>query len=219
MSQKSKIVVIHEGVDVDRFSRRYSDADHRQIRKKHELPSNYILSVGHLEPRKNYARLLQAFHILKIKYKAPHKLVIVGQKNWHFKEVEHAINRYRLRQHVRVLDFIDANELPFLYQNAALLVAPSYFEGFGFTPLESMAAGVPVAAALATSYPEVCGDAASYFDPFDIEAMAETIFRLLNDEELCQKRVKQGYENIKKWSWSACISKTITLYEECLKSI
>ncbi|MBN1561019.1 glycosyltransferase family 4 protein [candidate division KSB1 bacterium] len=214
-----KIVVIHEGIDAKLFSRHYDDAEAEQIRTRYQLPPQYILSVGHLEPRKNYVRLLKAFSILKHKVTALPAMVIVGKKNWRAEQVNKAIRRYRLQKEVLMLDFVDSPSLPFLYQNAVAFIAPSVFEGFGFTPLESMAAGVPVAAANTSSYPEICGDAALYFDPYSPEDMAEKIHQLLADAKLGHDLVQRGLANIQKWTWDACVSTTVKLYEHCLQSI
>lgn len=214
-----KIVVIHEGIDAKLFSRHYDDEEAEQIRKRLELPARYLFSVGHLEPRKNYVRLLQAFSILKHTVADLPALVIVGKKNWRAEQVKKAIRRYRLQKEVMMLDFVDAHSLPFLYQNAVAFIAPSVFEGFGFTPLESMAAGVPVAAANASSYPEICGDAALYFDPYNPDDMAEKIRQLVEDEKLRCHVVQSGFENIKKYRWDSCVSQTLKLYEHCIQSL
>ncbi|MBN2410434.1 glycosyltransferase family 4 protein [candidate division KSB1 bacterium] len=203
-----KIAVIYEGINTDFFAIKYSGNEITTIKEKYNLPDKYILSVGHLEPRKNYCRLIEAFHQLKVKYNIEHSLVIVGQENWYFKEIYHKVSELDLNNSVIFTKFVEKEALPAVYQLADLFVTASLFEGFGFTPLESMAAGTPAAVSDCTSLPEITGDAALLFDPYDIDDIAEKLYVLLTNGLLRKKLIGKGFENIKRFQWETCCLET-----------
>lgn len=211
----NKITVIYEGIDTSRYRRTYSLKDIAKLIKKYNLPNRYILTVGHLEPRKNYLRLLEAFALLKHEHHIPHILVITGQENWHYQNIYRRVSELKLKNHVRFTGYFPDEDLAFLYQNADVYVQPSLFEGFGLTPLESMAAGTPVAVSNCTSHPEICGDAALYFDPYNVIDMADKILQSLADNT--QSVLKRASEKqLSKYSWSACCEQTFELYKTCV---
>ena len=213
---EEKVVKIYQGFEPSGFQKKYSSVELRRIKNKYNLPDQYILSVGHLEPRKNYNRLLQAFSQLKKQEKVPHKLVIVGQKNWMFESIYRDLEKLELKQNVVFLGFAAQDDLAAIYQLADVFVLPSLFEGFGFPPLESMAAGTAVACSNATSLPEICGNAALLFDPYNIEDMSLKILNLLEDESLRNDLIKQGFRNLPRFSWQACAEKTAIVFSEIL---
>ncbi|MBN1480983.1 glycosyltransferase family 1 protein [candidate division KSB1 bacterium] len=214
---QDRVVVIHEGIDHERFN--LSDQDAASVVQRFDLKSEYILALGHLEPRKNYIRLLQAYKILVQKHALKHHLVIVGQENWHYREIYRTVKKLGLQQQVKFLGFVAQEFIPALYKKAHAVVAPSLFEGFGFVPLEAMAAGVPAIVSKATSHPEVCGEAAVYFDPMDPRDMAEKIALVLEDSMLRNTMISKGYINILRFSWRHCWEKTFDLYEDCLNQL
>ncbi|RPI02964.1 MAG: glycosyltransferase family 1 protein, partial [Calditrichaeota bacterium] len=217
--ESEKVQVVHSGIDSHRFSTPASSARKEQIRRQYLLPELYILAVGHLEPRKNYAQLIEAYASMRAQKRISHHLVIVGQENWHYQNLYRRIKQLNLDSHVHFLGFVDFHDLPQIYQMASLFVAPSLFEGFSFTPLEAMAAGIPVAVSNTASHPEVCSDAAAYFDPYDVENMADTLLRLLDDSQFRQRLVHMGKKNILRFTWEKCIDETFKIYEELLNKI
>jgi glycosyltransferase involved in cell wall biosynthesis len=115
---------------------------------------------------------------------------------------------------VLITDFVDDKELDNLYKDAALFVFPSLSEGFGLPPLEAMKRGLQVVSSNATSLPEILGDAALYFNPLDIDDMAEKIKKVLTDENLRKKLIEKGFEQIKKYSWQKMTEETLELYSK-----
>ena len=103
-----------------------------------------------------------------------------------------------------------------LYSNAEAFVFPSIYEGFGLNPLESMACGTPVATSNVSSIPEVCGQAALYFDPKDPEDIALKTHTLLTNSVLKQNLVNKGFENLKRFSWKKMASETYGIYKSVL---
>lgn len=211
-----KIVTIHEGIDSKKYQTPTMNRD--AILHKFQLPGRYLLAVGHLEPRKNYVRLFRALALLRDRFRIDLPLVVCGRKNWQVDEIQKEIDRLHLANQVRLFGAVDEADLIGLYQSAFIFIFPSLFEGFGFPPLESMAAGVPVVASNTTSIPEVCGDAALYFDPHDEEEMAERIYQLIDDPQLYKLQVVKGNENIKRFSWERCVRETVNLYHNALET-
>ena len=214
-----KISVIYEGMDKEKYQKKSNTKKFEIAREKYDLSDKYILSVGHLEPRKNYLRLIKAFEIIKKKNKLSHKLIIIGRENWKFKEIFELINKLGLNEHVVLTRFVSEDDLITIYQNADVFVTASIFEGFGFTPLEAMAAGIPVAASNASSIPEVVGDAANMFDPLDVDDIANKIYEVICIDRLRKELVHKGHKNLKRFDWKECCSQTVQEYENTLKML
>jgi glycosyltransferase involved in cell wall biosynthesis len=164
----------------------------------------YLIYVGNIKPYKNLGRLVEAF--LKIKDRIPHDLVIVGQSEGlitgesaeFFRRVQSAGER------IQLTGFASYQELLSLVGHAQALIMPSLYEGFGLPPVEAMAAGVPVAAARAASLPEVCGDAALYFDPLNVDDIAAKLVEIASDLEISRELRDRGLARSKLFRWNTC---------------
>lgn len=167
---------------------------------------HYILYAGRISPTKNVHRLIEAFSM--IRDRIGHDLVIVG---------EDGKGRPRGRRIV-FKGYVSKEELANLYGRAALFVFPSLYEGFGLPPLEAMACGCPVVVSKAGSLPEICGDAAYYVDPYDVEEIAEGICRVLTDTDLRAYLVKKGLERVKLFSWRRSAEAHLRLFKELLNN-
>lgn len=196
-----KIRVLYAGVD-PRFGPNVSEASRARVRAL-TGGKPYLLSVSTIQPRKNYARLIEAFSkIPNDKLPMPHlQLVIAGGRGWMYEEVFQAVARLGLRDRVMFPAFVADADLPALYANATLFVYPSLYEGFGLPVAEAMACGVPVVSSNASSLPEVGGEAVMYFDPRDVDALADAMRRALTDESLRNDLRARGFAQAKKFSW------------------
>jgi glycosyltransferase involved in cell wall biosynthesis len=116
------------------------------------------------------------------------------------------------------LDSVSDEDLPGFYKNALCFCLPSLYEGFGLPILEAMQYGCPVATSNVSSLPEAGGDAVVYFDPENVEDITKALHSLVNDEELRNKLVKKGYEQIKKFSWEKTARETLRILEDVVKS-
>ena len=202
-----KISVIHNGVDGNRF---YPGESCQDIVESRGLFSKgYLLSVGRLEPRKNYATLLRAYARLQ---KPTLPLVIIGQTHFGFDEVFQVIKELDLEGRVRILSDVKDEELPAFYRHAKLFVYPTWAEGFGMPPLEAMASGVPVISSDSTSIPEVVGDAAVLVIPGDINALAKAIDHILSDQVFYTDIQKRGLKQAESFQWSVEAKKVRAVY-------
>lgn len=209
-----RISVVHEGIDVARFQMHVEEEQWLTIRRRYHLPERYMLSVGHLEPRKNYFNLLKAYALLKARHAGVPSLVIVGQENWNFQPIYDQVKTLGLTSYVFFTHFVEARDLPAVYQKALFFITASLYEGFGFTPLEAMAADVPVAYAISTSLPEIVGEAGLGFNPLNPEEMAGVMYVLMEDQDTCQSLIVKGRENLKRFKWDLCCRKTLEIYHK-----
>jgi glycosyltransferase involved in cell wall biosynthesis len=206
-----KISVIHNGVDASRF---YPGNAGRAIVESRGLFSKgYLLSVGRLEPRKNHVALLRAYALLQNPILP---LVIIGQPHFGFDEVFQVIQELNLEERVLIFTNVKDEELPAFYRHAKLFIYPTWAEGFGMPPLESMASGVPVITSDSTSIPEVVGDAAKLVSPYDIEAIAKTMDYFLFDQVFYSVMQERGLMQIKAFQWSAGAEKVRAVYLDAL---
>lgn len=203
-----KITVIHEAINRERFSALQIDNFQIPTVLK-DLESGYILSVGHIEPRKNYERLIESFRNLKKECHTPLKLVIVGKKGHHFQKTLKLIEQTR---DVVYLDFVSHEMLVWLYTHANLFVFPSFYEGFGFPPLEAGVLGIVSAVSNVSSMPEVCGDAVAYFNPYDVEDMSNAIKKCLTDIHYINTLKDKVLKRVESYSWIENARQTVALY-------
>lgn len=178
--------------------------------RKLGIDGPYILSVGTLEPRKNYVRLLEAYAILR-GAGVPHRLVIAGARGWLFDPIFNRLDQLGLRDHVTFLR-PDEPGLLALYRSASVCVFPTLYEGFGIPPLEALACGAPVACSSAASLPEVVGDAALLFDPESVEEMAHCVRHLLEDTQLVPMLRERGLKQAARFSWRRTAMETLDVY-------
>lgn len=208
---ESKITVLYSGVS-EAFKPIHDSAFQSAVRAKYGIgESPYVLSVGTVQPRKNYERLMQAFAALPSRW-ADLKLVIVGGRGW-LESPIYAQAR-ALGERVLFTGFADESDLPALYSGALCLAFPSLYEGFGLPVLEGMACGVPVLTSNVSSLPEVAGDAALMIDPHSVEAIRAGLITLLEEDSAERAaRIERGYAQAKRFTWGAAAQQLKALYE------
>ncbi|MBL8154833.1 MAG: glycosyltransferase family 4 protein [Anaerolineae bacterium] len=186
------------------------------IRKKYRIGNSpYLLAVGTVQPRKNYARLIEALSILRAAGLEV-ELVIAGGKGWLEDPIYAALDQFDMRPHVHFIGFAAEEDLPILYSNALCSVFPSLYEGFGLPILEAMACGTPVVTSNVSSMPEVAGDAALLVDPYDVEAIAHAVRRLIEDSNLRQSLVQSGLDRAKQFTWEKSARQLLQVYQRLL---
>ncbi|MCB0015688.1 MAG: glycosyltransferase family 4 protein [Anaerolineales bacterium] len=207
-----KISVLYHGVTPE--FRPIDDSDQlAAIRAKYNLGQQpFVLSVGTIQPRKNYQRLIRAF----AQVEAEADLVIAGGPGWHADDIFSEVTRQHLADRVHFLGFVPDADLPLLYNAADLFVYPSLYEGFGLPALEAMACGTPVIAANRSALPEVVGSAGRLVDPFDVAAMAAAIDTVLPDSRLRQSLVQAGLAQAAQFSWVKMAGELVQIYQKLL---
>ncbi len=184
-----------------------------QVRETYQLPSNYLLHIGTIEPRKNLNRLVDVLLNLRANGHPDLKLVLAGAKGWLVDDFYKRLEDEGLTDIVISPGWVEDEDLPSLIAGARLGVQPSLYEGFGLPVLEHMACGQVVAASDRSSLPEVGGDAAVYFDPEDVDEMSKVIDQLLNNPAEYAERQKLGLARAKTFSWEKTAAETIDLYD------
>lgn len=186
------------------------------VRRRYSLPNRYLLTVGVIEPKKNHRGFLRAFEQL-VREQPDLYWVIVGSKGWLYESFFAALEASPARPRVYMPGYIHDADLPAVYAGAQAFVFPSLYEGFGLPPLEAMACGTPVLSSNRASLPEVCGNAALYFDPTHTEAMVETTRQVLSDPDLRRAMTDRGLSQAARFSWGRTAAQTWQLYQTLIE--
>lgn len=199
-----KVTVVHNGVDQVFFS----NGNGKPI----DLPDEFLLFVGSMNPRKNIRRVIQAFEDAKENGSIPHELVIIGPDN---KSIFQDISINNTKD-VHVLGFVTEEQLKYVYIHADIFVYPSLYEGFGLPPLEAMACGTAVIGSDQTSLPEILGDAALLVNPTNTSEITDAIIKLSSNQEYQEELSKKGRKHARSYTWE---ESSKMLYEVLLKTI
>lgn len=185
-------------------------------RKKYGLENiSYIFTVGTVQPRKNYIRLIQSLVQLHAKGFDIH-LAIAGGKGWLDNPIYAAITEMHMEDFVHFIGFVDDEDLPALYKGAVCLAFPSLYEGFGLPVLEAMASGIPVLTSNVSSLPEVAGDAAITVDPYDVDAITDGLERLISDTSLRDNLIRKGLARASNFTWEKSATQLLNIYQNLL---
>lgn len=207
-----KIEVIYSGIAIDRVKDKMSSRV-KEIKLKYNLPEKFILYFGTIEPRKNLVGLIKAFEFLKSNFADKNvrniKLVIAGARGWLYRDIFGTALNSKYKNDIIFTGFVEENDKPIFYKLAELFVYPSFFEGFGFPPLEAMSATVPVIASNTSSLPEVIKDGAVLVDPYDINEIALAMKMILCDKKLRIKLKEKSLKIAEEFSWRKCAEKTL----------
>lgn len=207
-----KISVLYSGVH-ESFQPVADPAALDAVRARYRLgDAPFILAVGTLQPRKNYARLIQAFARLPHSSATRYDLVLAGGKGWLYEAIFAEVDQLGLRDRVIFPGFIADADLPALYSAARVLAYPSIYEGFGLPMLEAMACGTPVVASTASCLPEVAGNAALLVPPTDVDALAAALDRSLTDEALRADLTAKGLARARQFSWADSARQLLDIY-------
>jgi len=212
-----KITVVPHGVRTT-FSERLSAQRIADVKAKHNIRGEYILSLNDIHPRKNLEGLVEAFDQMKSRTHLPHRLVIAGRALWPYPEFHQRVLRSEFRDDIVMLGYVESDEVLPLYQGASLFMYPSFYEGWGLQVHEAMISGVPVAIADNTTMPEIAGDAADTFDPYNPEDMSFSMERVLTDTRLRDTLIARGYERVKLYSWQNAAEATLAVCTSVAKN-
>lgn len=192
-----KIKVIYNGIN-ELYFKPVEENRKSEVKNKYSLPENYIFYLGNLEPRKNIESLLLAFE--KIQDESI-ELVIAGSQAWKYEKIYKIWQNSPVKDRIKFLGYVDEADKPVLYTLAKIFVYPSIYEGFGLPPLEAMACGTPVISSFTSSLVESVSDAGLLIDPNNYNELAQTIDKLLQDENLLTQFREKGLVHAQKFNW------------------
>ena len=210
----NRVHVVHNGVDARFVPANAPRID--AIRSRYDLPANFVLTVGYVEPRKNLDRLCQAIRLLRDRGARDINLVHAGPDGWLAGSLPERSRSWGLEGAVRFLGFVPEADLPALYSAARVTAYPSLFEGFGLPVLEAMACGSPVVTSATSSLREVAGDAALLIEPTSVESIADGIHRLWYDDTQREQYRARGRARASQFTWARSAQATIRVYESTL---
>jgi glycosyltransferase involved in cell wall biosynthesis len=208
-----KISVIPNAYD-ERFGVEPREEDVVRVRERYQLHDEFVLYAGNVKPHKNLERLIAAFKMVRSRGLDHLKLVLIGDEISKYAALRRAVHQHQLHQYVRFLGYLPEETLAVMYRLAGVFVFPSLYEGFGLPPLEAMASGTPVVTSNVSSLPEVAGDAAILVDPYDPEAIADGIFRVLSDETLRRQMRTKGLARAHQFAWESSVRRVHDIYDQ-----
>jgi len=212
---EERISVIPLGVN-RAFFERVPEESKESVRKKYHLGKNFFLFIGTIQPRKNLAKLIEAYTSLPLSFRRQFPLVIIGQYGWGEEDLKKRLRAGSEKEHIYWLEYVSDSELLALLQSALALVYPSLYEGFGLPLLEGFASQVPVIASSTTSIPEVGADAVRYIDPCSSGDIAMKLKELAEDQSLRETLIQKGLQRVKRYSWEKSAEEHLKLFKKLL---
>jgi len=183
---------------------------------KYEIKfGKYILFVGAIEPKKNLGRLIDAYAAINTDM----QLVIIGKKGWLWQDeigkLKFSFGK-KITRKIKLLEYVSNKDLKYFYLGAYCFVFPSLYEGFGLPPLEAMNFGCPVITSNVASLPEICGEAALYVNPYDVDDIRKKIEFLINYPQVRAKLSEDGKERVKLFSMDNYVNRLCNAYKKIL---
>jgi len=208
-AEEDRVFAVHHGIS-DSFARPDEETTARVL-KACKLDRPYLLTVGTVEPRKNLPLLVEAFEQLT---DFDGDLVIAGGLGWKYEPILERIQKSPRAKSIRCLGYTTDEQLPSLYAGASAFLLTSYYEGFGFPPVEAMACGTPVVSSIGGSLAEVLGDGAVLVDSYSAEEWAEQVRRVLTDSQFRESLIGRGFEKAASYTWAKAAAETMAVYRQ-----
>ena len=211
---ENKIDNISCGID-SKFS--VIDEDSKIATKnKYSNSKDYFFFVGSMHPRKNIKRLIEAFNLFKEKTNSDFKLLLGGSILWQSSDFKNEYENSRFKDDISFLGRLSDEDLKLILGSAYCLTFTPIFEGFGLPIVEAFEAGVPVICSNVTSMPEVAGDAALLFNPFNVNEITEAMITITNNKNLAVELIEKGHIQKQKFSWENTANLLWQTVEKCL---
>lgn len=207
-ADERKIKVVYQGCDA--IYRKPVSVDQKQhVRSKYNIPTDFILSVGAIEKRKNTKLIVEALH--RTKNKMP--LLIVGKSTEYEKELRELIANRGMLHQVFIINNVANDDMPALYAMAKAFIFPSIFEGFGIPILEALTIGTPVITSSGSCFEETAGAFSLYADPADADQLGDKINRVLTDEVLRNTMIVEGRKHALRFSDESTANNLMAVYD------
>lgn len=209
-----RVRVVPPGVGEEYFAPVESSVQADLI-SRYNLPKKFLLSLGTIEPRKNYQLLFRAYdELVRRDSNFPYDLVVAGGWGWRYGPLKRLYQGLASKRRIHLIGYVRPQDKPALYWAARLFLYPSYYEGFGIPALEAMAAGTPVLASHTSSLPEVVGDAGVLLDPWRPDDWVEAITWLTGDDQARQSYIERARERARRFTWSAAAAGYQKIFQE-----
>jgi len=203
---RDKVQLIYNGISKN--FRVMSDKEKDDFLKNKNL-ADYLLFIGNNKPHKNIFGLINSYKDLKRNNKYDSLKLVIISSGLDLGSIDIEDN---IKKDIHVIENVDDSELLYYYNCASMLVLPSFYEGFGLPVLEAMACSCPVVASNVSSLPELCGNAAILVDPYDKNSITEGIEKIINNENLKGRLVKEGHERVKLFTWADTAKKYLDVF-------
>lgn len=210
-----RVRTIYSGIG-DEFKREQGamEGQAAAIRAKYGLPERFIFSLSTIEPRKNLNSLIEAYGLLLDSgFGRETGLVIAGASGWKQKSIYESWQKSRYKDRIKFIGYVEKSEKRAIYGMADVFAYISFYEGFGFPPLEAIASGCPVVLGADSCLPEIAGKAAILVNPFKISQIAAGIREALTNRELCQKLKERGLAMASGYSWRKTAEEYLSLFK------
>ena len=212
---EEKIKVVYQSYNPI-FSRKCTYEEKLRVRSKYNLPGQFILYVGTIEPRKNALRILNAME----KYSIDFPIVLIGRfKPAYKKKIFDFLRSAKIKNRVFFVNNVKFKDLPAIYQQALYFVYPSLYEGFGIPVIEAQRSGLPVITSNVSSLPEAGGPHSILVDPFDVEQLGYAMLNLLNDGQLRRNMAEKGKIYVQKFSEKNFADNLMDVYRQVVTEL
>lgn len=213
-----RVTVAHHGVSPQ--SHPCADTEMiRRVREKFALPERFALFIGRLSPRKNVSRQIQAFETLRRRHpELPHHFVIAGDKGWLYEDIFAQAAQSPEKDRIHFLGLVHREDIPPLLAQADVLMVPALWEAFGLPVLEGMASGVAVLTSDRSGLAEVAGDGAVRVNPYDVDAIADGLGRLIMDDAFRVDTVARGLKRARDFTWEKTAQITLEVLRRAAQS-
>ncbi|MGA7669874.1 MAG: glycosyltransferase family 1 protein [Nitrolancea sp.] len=212
--EPERVIIVPNGLDPE--MRVIEDpAALTSFRQRHDLPEQFVLFLGTLQPRKNLIALMRAWSRLDPTTRLP--LIVVGAQGWMYEPILDEARSLGVAGEIVFKGFAEPLDLPYWYSAATIFVYPSLYEGFGMPVVEAMACGAPVIASNTSSLPEVAGDAGMLVNPTDVDELRHALELLSEQEDLRHSMRERGFIQASQFSWKRTARETASVYEQAVK--
>ncbi len=182
------------------------------LKSKYNLPDKFLLYLGALEPRKNIIGIIKSFESLE-GYDDLH-LVLAGPAAWLSRGIKKSARKSPAKEQIHFLDYIEEQDKWSVCYLAEAFLYPSFYEGFGFPPLEAMSSGTPVISSANSSLGEILNDAAMLVDPYNIAEITKTVEKTLSEKNLKKNLIEKGFIKSKKFSWKRAAEEMLDVFQK-----